>query len=183
MDILESAAIYVEIPISLAFERFQVTMTVQLDDIDRQLLNLVQADARYKAIELASEVGVSDNTIHNRMSRLEEAGIITGYTTGLDFDELGLTFYFHFTCTTRISERAAVAEKVMEIPEVVSATELMTGHENLLVKAVGAVDEEITRVAEQIDQFQVEINDENLIRAEHSKPIDFSEIRLVESED
>jgi DNA-binding Lrp family transcriptional regulator len=179
---LTIVSISVEIPTSLSVAAVRMIMDIELDDIDRQLLDLVQANARYKAIGLASEVGVSDNTIHNRMSRLEEAGIITGYTTELDYDRLGLTFYFHFTCTTRISERAAVADRVMEIPEVVNVTELMTGHENLLVKAVGAVDEEITRIAEQIDKLQVEINDENLIRAEHSKPIDFSEIRLVESE-
>lgn len=158
-------------------------MAVDLDDVDRQLLTLVQENARYKAIDLAEEIGVSDNTIHNRMTRLEEAGVITGYTTTLDYDQAGLSFHFHFTCTARISERADLADRVAEIPEVVKVTELMTGHQNLLIRAVGAVDEEITSVAEQIDEYEVEINDENLIRADHPRPLDFSAVTLEVEDD
>jgi len=156
----------------------------ELDDVDRQLLNYLQEDARYTAIELAERVGVSDNTIHNRMERLEEAGVITGYTTLLDHDRTGLSLYFHFTCTTRISQRAAVAEEVMAIPEVIEVTELMTGRENLLIKAVGAQDEDITRVAEQVDELSLEIDDENLIREEHRQPLDYVTVsELVDLED
>lgn len=156
-------------------------MVYTLDDVDRQLLNLLQEDARYKAIELADEIGVSDNTVHNRMARLEEQGIIEDYTASIDFDCVGLRLYFHFSCTSRISERADVAEKAMEIPQVVDVTELMTGHENLHIKAVGAEDEDITAVAEQLDNLGLEINDENLIRAERTRPLDYVEVmKLVD---
>ena len=145
----------------------------QLDEVDRQLLNLLQENARYKAIELAEEIGVSDNTIHNRMERLEERNVITGYTTSTDYDKAGLRLHFHFSCTARISERTAVAEEAMTLPQVVEVTELMTGHENLHLKAVGAEDEDITAIAEQLDNLSLEINDENLIRTEHTKPLDY----------
>ena len=155
----------------------------QLDDVDRQLLNLLQENARYKAIELADEIGVSDNTIHNRMERLEEAHVITGYTTTTDYDRAGLRLYFHFNCTARISERSAVAAEAMALPQVIEVTELMTGHENLHLKAVGANDEDITAIAERLDQLALEINDENLIRAEHTKPLDYVKVlELVEGE-
>ncbi|WP_459191594.1 Lrp/AsnC family transcriptional regulator [Halosimplex sp. J119] len=144
-----------------------------LDDVDRELLNRLQENARYTAIELAESVGVSDNTVHNRMARLEEAGVITGYKTTVDHDRTGLDLYFHFSCTTRISDRADVADEAMEIPGVLEVTELMTGHENLHIKAVGAVDEDITEIAEQLDDLSLEIDDENLIRAEHEQPLDY----------
>lgn len=51
----------------------------RFDDVDRQLLDPLQEDARYTAIELAEEIGVPDNAIHDRMDRLEEAGVIIGY--------------------------------------------------------------------------------------------------------
>lgn len=143
------------------------------DDIDRQLLGLLEEDARYTAIELAEEVGVSDNTVHNRMERLEEAGIITGYTTTIDHDLAGLRLYFHFSCTARISDRSGVAEAALSLPQVVEVTELMTGQENLHIKAVGAEDEDITHVAEQLDDLELEINDENLVRTEHSRSLDY----------
>ena len=155
----------------------------QLDDVDRQLLNLLQENARSKAVELAKEIGVSDNTIHNRMERLEEANIITGYTTTTDFDRAGLRLYFHFSCTARISERSEVAEKAMALPQVVEVTELMTGHENLHLKAIGAKDEDITAIAERLDKLSLEINDENLIRTERTKPLDYVKVlELVEEE-
>ncbi|WP_226010714.1 Lrp/AsnC family transcriptional regulator [Halomicrobium salinisoli] len=147
-----------------------------LDDVDRRLLDLLQEDARYAAIDLAEAVGVSDNTIHNRMQRLEEAGVITGYTTTVDHDRAGLSLYFHFTCTARISDRAEVAEEVMAIPEVVEVTELMTGQRNLHVRLVAADDEDITRLARQLDELALEIDDENLVREERREPLDFVEV-------
>lgn len=155
----------------------------QLDNVDKQLLDLLQENARYTATELAEKVGVSDNTIHNRMERLEDAGIITGYTTTVDHDKTGLRLYFHFTCTTRISERSDVAEKALALPEVLEVTELMTGQTNLHIKMVGAEDNDITRLAEQLDELALEINDENLIRAEHTKSLDYLEVlELVDEE-
>lgn len=148
----------------------------QLDEVDKQLLNLLQENARSKAIELAERIGVSDNTIHNRMERLEEAGVITGYTASIDHDRTGLRLYFHFSCTTRISERSEVAEKAMELPQVIEVTELMTGQKNLLIKTVGREDEDITHVAEQLDDLDLEINDENLIRVERTKPLDYIKV-------
>lgn len=155
----------------------------QLDDVDRQLLNLLQENARHKAIDLAEQIGVSDNTIHNRMRQLEEANVITGYTTTTDHDRTGLRLYFHFSCTARISERSDVAEKAMALPQVIEVTELMTGHENIHLKAVGAEDEDITAIAERLDELSLEINDENLIRAERRKPLDYVKVlELVETE-
>lgn len=147
-----------------------------LDDVDKQLLNLLQENARSKAIELAEKIGVSDNTIHNRMEQLEDAGIITGYTTAIDRDKTGLRLYFHFSCTARISNRSDVAEKALALPQVTEVTELMTGQENIHIKAVGAEDRDITHLAEQLDNLNLEINDENLIRTEHTTPLDYVEI-------
>ena len=158
-------------------------MAYELDDVDRQVLTLLQEDARYKAVDLAEAIGVSDNTIHNRMERLEEAGVITGYTATVDHDLTGLSFYFHFTCTARISERTDLAKKALGVPNVIDVTELMTGHENLLIEAVGASDEEITEVAEQLDEFAIEINDENLVRAQYTKPLDFMKVTADISEE
>jgi len=157
--------------------------TYRLDDVDKKLLTLLQEDARYTALALAEEVGVSDNTIHNRMDRLEEAGVITGYEAAIDYDRVGLNLYFQFACTANINERRDVAERAMEIPEVLEVTELMTGHRNLQIKVVASRDEDITTIAEQVDQLALEINDENLVRAEHSKPLDFEKITVLHEDE
>jgi DNA-binding Lrp family transcriptional regulator len=164
-----------DVPMSLERERGPMT-EYALDDVDRQLLGLLEEDARYTAIDLAEAIGISDNTVHNRMARMEEAGVIRGYTTLVDHDRIGLPLSFVFSCTAQISERSELAAQILEIPEVVEVTELMTGRENVLVKAVGAEDEDITRVAEAVDELGIEIDDENLIRSEDTRALDYVEI-------
>lgn len=151
------------------------------DGVDKRLLNLLQENARYTATDLADKLGVSDNTVHNRMERLEKAGIISGYSANIDVKKTGLRLFFHFTCTARISERSRIADEVITIPEVLEVTELMTGMENLHIKVVGTEDEDITRIAERLDDYPLEINDENLIRAEHTEPLNFVDVsELIE---
>ena len=155
----------------------------QLDDVDKRLLSLLQENARYTAIDLAERIGVSDNTIHNRMRRLEEGDVIDGYTARIDHRRTGLSLYFLFTCTVRISRRSEIAEKALAIPEVIEVTELMTGEHNLLIKVIGAEDQDITRIAEQIDELNLEINDESLIRIEHTDVLDYTQIEGMLTEE
>lgn len=149
----------------------------EVDDVDRQLLTLLQEDARYAATDLAERIGVSDNTVHNRMNRLEEAGVIEGYHARVDHERAGLSLFFVFTCTVRISEREAIAKKALSLPSVIEVTELMTGQRNLLIKVLGAEDQDISAVATRLDQLDLEINDESLVRAEHTSPLDYVTIR------
>jgi DNA-binding Lrp family transcriptional regulator len=151
----------------------------QLDDIDKELLALLQENARCPATELAERIGVSDNTVHNRMRRLEEAGVLAGYRAVCGYDEIGLTLNYLIVATARIVDRAAVAAQALEIPQVVEVTELMTGHGNLHIKAIGIGDEDITKVAERLDELRLEIVDEHLIRDEHDRPLDYGQLESL----
>lgn len=51
-----------------------------LDNIDRQLVALLEINARMPATELAKRAGLARSTIHERISRLERRGIILGYS-------------------------------------------------------------------------------------------------------
>lgn len=153
---------------------YRHVMAYHLDAVDHALLDRLQENARYTAVELAEDVGVSDNTVHNRIARLEDAGVITGYAATVGLEAAGFGLHFHFTCTASVSERAAVAEEALALPQVVEVVELMTGRRNLHVKAVGVEDRDITRVAERLDQLALEIDDENLVRAEHASAVDFA---------
>jgi DNA-binding Lrp family transcriptional regulator len=52
----------------------------QLDDIDRQLLSILQLNAREPVAEIARRLGVARTTVIARIARLEQAGVIGGYT-------------------------------------------------------------------------------------------------------
>lgn len=54
-----------------------------MDDIDRQLISLLRADARRPVASLAKALRVSRGTVQNRMRKLEGEGTIVGYTVRL----------------------------------------------------------------------------------------------------
>lgn len=58
--------------------------TMLLDDTDRKLLQLLQTDARASHRQLARDMGVAQGTVTNRLKRLEEAGVIQGYSAVLN---------------------------------------------------------------------------------------------------
>ncbi|TXH46506.1 MAG: Lrp/AsnC family transcriptional regulator [Burkholderiaceae bacterium] len=54
-----------------------------MDSLDQQLLALLRQDARASVATLAHKLGVSRGTVNNRITKMEDAGIITGYTVKL----------------------------------------------------------------------------------------------------
>jgi len=54
-----------------------------VDDINRRLLALLKSDARQPTSLISRKLGISRSTVHSRMLRLEQRGIISGYTVRL----------------------------------------------------------------------------------------------------
>jgi Lrp/AsnC family leucine-responsive transcriptional regulator len=59
-------------------------------DVDRTLLSALARDGRASYTELAEKVGLSVSAVHQRVRRLEQRGLITGYRASLDPKLLGL---------------------------------------------------------------------------------------------
>ncbi|RBY90136.1 Lrp/AsnC family transcriptional regulator [Blastococcus sp. TBT05-19] len=59
-------------------------------DVDRALLAALARDGRASYTELAEKVGLSVSAVHQRVRRLEQRGLITGYRATLDARQLGL---------------------------------------------------------------------------------------------
>jgi len=58
------------------------TMT-KLDDTDREILSILRQDARTPVATLAHKLRVSRGTVQNRLRKMEEGGVIVGYTVRL----------------------------------------------------------------------------------------------------
>lgn len=54
-----------------------------LDELDERLLTMLRDDARQTIAQLSKELGISRGQIYSRLARLEEAGIVGGYTVRL----------------------------------------------------------------------------------------------------
>ena len=61
-----------------------------LDDVDLRLLTALQRDGRAGYAELGRTIGLSASATTERVRRLEESGVITGYTCEVDPEKLGL---------------------------------------------------------------------------------------------
>jgi len=60
-----------------------------IDQLDTMILTRLEDDGRIPFRQMAAEFHASTSTISARVSRLEEAGVITGYSVNVNFDALG----------------------------------------------------------------------------------------------
>src|SRR5215218_11260732 len=61
-----------------------------IDDIDRKVLKELQEDARISYAELGRRVGLTTPAVIERVRKLEDAGVITGYRAEIDTTKVGL---------------------------------------------------------------------------------------------
>lgn len=117
--------------------RFDDTFIVDVDETDRQLLRLLQTQARMSITELAERVNLSATPCARRIKRLEDVGIITGYHTKTDAQKMGysLAVFIAISMDRHTAERFEQFEsKVQSFDEVVSCS-IVTGRtEDYLIK-------------------------------------------------
>lgn len=62
---------------------------IKLDEKDAKLLEIVAKDCKLSTFEISKKTGMPVTTVHNRIKRLEAAGVITGYAAQIDRKKLG----------------------------------------------------------------------------------------------
>ncbi|MBC6610592.1 AsnC family transcriptional regulator [Hymenobacter aerilatus] len=108
----------------------------ELDDTDRKILALLIADAKMPYTEIARKVHVSGGTVHVRMARLEELGIVQGATLRIDYEKLGYgVTAFIGIYLLKSSMYNGVAEEMKKIPEIVSMN-YTTGNYGIFARLV-----------------------------------------------
>lgn len=88
-----------------------------VDKLDRNLLALLQADARASAADLARRLGVARTTVLARLARLEKSGVIAGYTVRLARDVDGSGVEAYVGITTAPKSAALVTQRLAALPE------------------------------------------------------------------
>lgn len=106
----------------------------KIDQVDQQILTLLVDNARMPFSEIAKKIHVAPGTVHSRMKRLEEVGIVNGATLRLNYERLGLKFIAYIGIyLSQTSDSEEVMEKLVEIPEVTVA-HLVTGQYSIYCK-------------------------------------------------
>lgn len=111
-------------------------MSTEIDDIDRQILNILMQDANTSYVEVANQIRVSPGTIHVRMKNLKKKGIVLGSTLNVDVQSLGYnTVAFLSIYLERSSQYAEVVMQLRKIPEILSI-HYITGPFNILAHII-----------------------------------------------
>ena len=108
----------------------------ELDPISWKILEALQQNARITFAELGRKVGLSTPAVAERVHRLEEAGIITGYHAAVDPSRLGMTVRVIVRLTIRggdLQVSRAVAA-IRDLPEV-TRCHRVTGDESFVMEA------------------------------------------------
>ena len=104
-----------------------------LDEVNIQLLRELERDPRVTMAELGRRVGMSSPAVAERVRRMEESGIIQGYTVVINPVPLGLPIAAYIRIRPHAGQLAQIAELARSIPEVVECHRI-TGEDCFLLK-------------------------------------------------
>lgn len=108
----------------------------QIDSLDRRIIEELQKDARKPFLDIARKCQVAGATIHQRVEKLREKGIITGSKIIVDHKKLGygveVLLGIHLVNAKVVSK---VVKKLEKFPEVVQSL-YTTGNYALFIKVV-----------------------------------------------
>ncbi|MFG6448209.1 Lrp/AsnC family transcriptional regulator [Roseateles sp. BYS180W] len=109
---------------------------MKLDRLDLAILSELQRDARLSLQDLSQRVGLTSSPCWNRIKRLEQQGVIEGYTVRVNAAKVGLadTVIVHLTLDSHSDEALFEFGRALEaIPEVLEAY-LVSGDYDYLVR-------------------------------------------------
>lgn len=109
---------------------------LEIDNLDKKILGILMEDALVPYTEIAKRLIVSAGTIHVRMKKLQEAGIVKQSILVVDHRKMGYDLTaFLGVYLTRGSEYNRVAREISRIPEIVEA-HYTTGQYSIFLKIV-----------------------------------------------
>jgi len=107
-----------------------------LDPIDYKLLDLLQLNARMTQLEMAADVGLSQPAVAERMRKLEQEGVITGYAARVDRRKLAKDICaFIGVRIEHPKYNASFGKRILELPDVLECHRI-TGPDSYLLKVV-----------------------------------------------
>ncbi|MGH3386052.1 MAG: Lrp/AsnC family transcriptional regulator [Nocardioidaceae bacterium] len=122
-----------------------------LDDVNRRILAALTEDPRLSASELARRVGMSAPAVRERVSRLEQAGVIRGYRIDVDPAAIGLPVAAWVRIRPGPGQLPKIADLAARTPEV-SECHRISGEDCFLLKVHVSAIEALEQV---LDRFLI----------------------------
>jgi Lrp/AsnC family leucine-responsive transcriptional regulator len=128
--------------------------SVLLDEIGRNLIRVLQEDARLPFAEIGRRIGLSPAATAERLRRLEEVGVIAGYRVELDREALGLPILAMVRLSCDGTRYRPFLKAVKGMESVVECHHV-AGGDAFILKVVAASVVELERLVEKLLDFGV----------------------------
>ncbi|MCM5661652.1 Lrp/AsnC family transcriptional regulator [Galbibacter mesophilus] len=108
---------------------------MKIDDLNWAILKLLQENARYSHAEIGRKVGLSSPAVAERIKKLEDVGVIDGYTAEVNHIQAGYQLKAFITLRAFMGKLKPFLEQVKQFKEVLNCYRI-TGNENLVMEVV-----------------------------------------------
>jgi len=139
-----------------------------LDEIDHQILDILIENARTPFTDIAKKLVVSAGTIHVRVKKMEDEGIIKGSTLTLNYEKMGYSFISHIGIyLDKTSKTKQVIASLRKIPNVTIAY-ITAGKYNIFCKIRAKNTTHAKEIIFEIDDVEGVSRTETMISLEES---------------
>ncbi|HET8887105.1 MAG TPA: winged helix-turn-helix transcriptional regulator [Salinimicrobium sp.] len=140
----------------------------KLDDIDHQILDMLIDNTRTPFTDIAKKMKISAGTVHVRVKKMEDAGIITGSSLSLNYEKLGYAFIAYVGIfLEKTSQTTFVLQRINEIP-FVTVAHVTTGKFNIFCKIRAKDTKHAKEVIFMLDDIDGVYRTETMISLEES---------------
>ncbi|PZW42673.1 MULTISPECIES: Lrp/AsnC family transcriptional regulator [Mesonia] len=140
----------------------------RLDEVDHQILDILIDNTRTPFTDIAKKLKISAGTVHVRVKKMEEAGIIVGSSLTLDYKKLGYAFIAYVgVFLQKTSQTKFVLERINEIP-FVTVAHVTTGKFNIFCKIRAKDTEHAKQIIFELDDIEGVYRTETMISLEES---------------
>lgn len=140
----------------------------RLDEIDHQILDMLIDNTRTPFTDIAKKLDISAGTVHVRVRKMEESGIIKGSTLTIDYEKLGYTFVAYIGIFLEKNHQTQfVLERLTNIPYITVA-HITTGKYNIFCKIRARDTKHAKEIIYMIDDIQGVSRTESMISLEET---------------
>ncbi|MBB6680172.1 winged helix-turn-helix transcriptional regulator [Aequorivita sp. 609] len=140
----------------------------KLDETDHKILDLLIDNTRIPFTDIAKKLEISAGTVHVRVKKMEDAGIITGSSLQVDYQKLGYSFIAYVGIFIfKTSQTQFVLERISEIP-FITVAHVTTGKFNIFCKIRARDTAHAKEIIYEIDDIEGVSRTETMISMEES---------------
>lgn len=140
----------------------------KLDEVDHQILDMLIDNTRIPFTDIAKKLLISAGTVHVRVKKMEDAGIIMGSSLTLDYEKLGYSFIAYVGLfLNKTSQTQFVLQRISDIPYVTVA-HVTTGKFNIFLKIRAKDTQHAKEIIYMVDDIEGVLRTETMISLEES---------------